>query len=90
MLRWINKRSENFVCKNWNSWKSPINMGNAIRGTLRTEIIGNGNINIRRFLMSRGPLYLKSVNIGKLKIGDNVFFNHNCSVTCAELQPVQW
>lgn len=57
---------------------------NSIRGALKVEIIGNGNIVIGKFLMSRGPLYLKTVNDGKLKIGEKVFFNHNCSITCAE------
>ena len=57
---------------------------NSIRGDFKTEIIGNGSITIGHFLMSRGPLYLKSVNDGKLTIGDDVFFNHNCSITCAE------
>ena len=55
---------------------------NSIRGAFKTEVIGNGSITIGRFLMSRGPLYLKSVNDGKLTIGDDVFFNHNCSITC--------
>lgn len=58
--------------------------GNSIRGAFKIEIIGNGSITIGHFLMSRGPLYLKSVNDGKLTIGDDVFFNHNCSITCAE------
>lgn len=57
---------------------------NSIRGALKTEIIGDGHITIGRFLMSKGPLYLKSVNGGNLTIGENVFFNHNCSLTCAE------
>ena len=57
---------------------------NSIRGALKTEIIGDGRITIGRFLMSRGPLYLKSVDGGKMTIGENVFFNHNCSLTCAE------
>lgn len=57
---------------------------NSIKGTFKTEVIGGGRIEIGRFLMSRGPLYLKSVNGGKLSIGKNVFFNHNCSLTCAE------
>ena len=57
---------------------------NSIRGAFKLEIIGNGNIKIGNFLMSRGPLYLKSVNGGKLSIGDKVFFNHNCSITCSE------
>ena len=56
----------------------------SIRGAFKTEIISNGSITIGHFLMSRGPLYLKSVNDGKLSIGDNVFLNHNCSITCAE------
>lgn len=57
---------------------------NSIRGALKTEIVGDGRITIGRFLMSRGPLYLKSVGGGKMTIGENVFFNHNCSLTCAE------
>lgn len=57
---------------------------NSIRGSLKVEVIGEGKINIGKFLMSRGPLYLKTVNNGTLTIGDNVFFNHNCSITCAE------
>lgn len=64
--------------------KLQVNWVNSIRGAFKTEVIGNGSITIGRFLMSRGPLYLKSVNDGKLTIGDDVFFNHNCSITCAE------
>lgn len=63
---------------------------NSIRGAFKTEVIGNGSITIGRFLMSRGPLYLKSVNDGKLTIGDDVFFNHNCSITCAEKVSERW
>lgn len=57
---------------------------NSIRGALKIEILGDGCVTIGHFLMSRGPLYLKSVNNGKIVIGENVFFNHNCSLTCAE------
>ena len=57
---------------------------NSIRGVFKIEIIGHGSITIGHFLMSRGPLYLKSVNDGKLTVGEDVFFNHNCSITCAE------
>ena len=57
---------------------------NSIRGSFKAEVIDNGSITIGHFLMSRGPLYLKSVNDGKLIIGEDVFFNHNCSLTCAE------
>lgn len=57
---------------------------NSIKGAFKTEIIGNGRIIVGHFLMSRGPRYLKSVNGGKMTIGENVFFNHNCSLICAE------
>lgn len=57
---------------------------NSLRGAFKAEIIGNGTISIGKFLMSRGPIYLKSVNGGNLSIGENVFFNHNCSITCAD------
>ena len=57
---------------------------NSIRVALKIEILGDGCVTIGHFLMSRGPLYLKSVNNGKIVIGENVFFNHNCSLTCAE------
>lgn len=30
-----------------------------------------------------GPMYIKCLNNSKLKIGNNCFFNHNCSITCA-------
>lgn len=56
---------------------------NSLRGAFHTEIIGNGKIVISNFMMSRGPLYLKSVDGGELLIGEGVFFNHNCSITCA-------
>ena len=49
---------------------------NSIRGALKIEIIGDGSITIGHRLMSRGPLYLKSVDGGKLHIGESVFFNH--------------
>lgn len=57
---------------------------NSIRGGLKIEILGDGCVTVGHFLMSRGPLYLKSVDGGKITIGENVFFNHNCSLTCAE------
>lgn len=57
---------------------------NSLRGAFKAEIIGDGTISIGKLLMSRGPIYLKSVNGGNLSIGENVFFNHNCSITCAD------
>lgn len=57
---------------------------NSLREAFKAEIIGDGTISIGEFLMSRGLIYLKSVNGGNLSIGENVFFNHNCSITCAD------
>lgn len=39
---------------------------------------------IGKFLMSRGPLYIKCMEGAQLDIGDKVFFNHNCSITTAK------
>lgn len=60
------------------------NVINSIKGRLRIDIFYGGRILIGKFLMSRGPLYLKCMESGKLQIGNNCFFNHNCSVTCNE------
>ena len=68
----------------FNHGKFRVTWINSIIGALKIEIIGNGRIVVGRFLMSRGPLYLKCVDSGKMIIGENVFFNHNCSITCAE------
>ena len=32
--------------------------------------------------MTQGPLYIKCIEDSNLEIGNNVFFNHNCSITC--------
>lgn len=65
-------------------WKIRTTWVNSIKGKFRVEIIENGKIEIGKFLMSRGPLYLKSVDGGIMTMGDYVFFNHNCSITCAK------
>lgn len=56
---------------------------NSIRGKLNIELLDESSLHIGSFLMSRGPLYLKCVGKGKLSIGNNCFFNHNCSITSA-------
>ena len=66
------------------SGKLQVKLVNSIRGSFQPEVVGDGHIVIGNFLMSRGPIYLKSVDGGQLSIGDSVFFNHNCSITCAE------
>ena len=35
-------------------------------------------------IIETGPLYLKTVENGRIEIGKNVFFNHNCSMTSME------
>ena len=34
--------------------------------------------------MTRGPVYLNALKDGKLNIGNEVFFNHNCSITAMD------
>ena len=53
----------------------------SLEGKLSMNISNSGNITIGKKLMTRGPVYLRSGDEGKIVIGDNVFFNHNCSVT---------
>ncbi|MGM9533872.1 MAG: acyltransferase, partial [Intestinibacter sp.] len=36
---------------------------------------------IGKKMIETGPLYLKVIENGKINIGKNVFFNHNCSIT---------
>ena len=36
------------------------------------------------FLMTAGPFYIKCTDKAEITIGDNCFFNHNCSLTAAE------
>lgn len=57
---------------------------NSIKGRWRVELFAGATLKIGRFLMSRGPLYIKCTEGASLKIGDGVFFNHNCSITVAE------
>lgn len=66
-------------------YRSRINLKwiNSIRGKVLIELLDNSNLSIGNFLMSRGPLYIKGVKEGKISIGDNCFFNHNCSITSA-------
>ena len=34
--------------------------------------------------MSAGPCYIKCTEKARCRIGEKVFMNHNCSITCAE------
>ena len=57
---------------------------NSIRGKLSVELQKGSSLRVGDFLMSRGPLYLKCTNGASLTVGSRCFFNHNCSITCAE------
>lgn len=52
---------------------------------LSLEVDKTSQIIIGNHLMSKGPLYLKSINGGILEIGKDVFFNHNCCITCSKM-----
>lgn len=54
---------------------------NSFKGKIRIEINDSSKCKIGDFLMTRGPFYLKSGGNAKINIGNNVFFNHNCSIT---------
>lgn len=56
---------------------------NSIRGAVRIELLNQSTLSAGTFLMSRGPLYIKGTEGGSITIGDNCFFNHNCSLTSA-------
>ncbi|MGE7307315.1 acyltransferase [Priestia megaterium] len=47
------------------------------------QIRGNGRVNFGRKLYTRSNFHLLVEN-GKCDIGNNCFFNHNCSITCIE------
>lgn len=60
-----------------------ISLINSIRGGIHVELQENSSLDIGKFLMSRGPLYLKCTKGAQINIGERVFFNNNCSVTSA-------
>lgn len=60
-----------------------MNLINSIRGKLSVELLNASNISIGSFLMVRGPLYLKCTENASIQIGDECFFNNNCSITAA-------
>lgn len=57
---------------------------NSIRGSLSVELYKDSKCSIGKFLMSRGPLYIKCTDGAHVKIGNRCFFNNNCSITAAE------
>lgn len=61
--------------------KIKIHFINVINGKLSIIIKNKSEINIGKKLCIDGPLYLKCINGGKIKIGEHCYFNHNCSIT---------
>lgn len=57
---------------------------NSIKGKLCINVLENGRLDIGKFMMTAGPCYLKVLENAHLIIGDRVFLNHNCSITCAK------
>lgn len=64
--------------------KISIHAVNSIKGTLRVELLPESSLQVGSFLMSTGPCYIKCMEQAQCQIGDRVFINHNCSITCAE------
>lgn len=61
-----------------------MNALNSIKGKLLIEMFPGANCTIGKFLMIQGPLYIKCTDNAILSIGNRVFFNHNCSITCSQ------
>ena len=57
---------------------------NSIKGKFQIELFSESNLKIGTFLMSAGPCYIKCTENAMCKIGEKVFINHNCSITCVE------
>lgn len=64
--------------------KIDLHLINSIRGKIKIELLDNAKMSIGRFLMTRGPLYLKCTQDAMIEIGKECFFNNNCSITAAE------
>lgn len=62
-----------------------ISMGliNSIKGKIRIELQEQGDLQIGEFIMTAGPCYIKCTRHAHCKIGNRVFMNHNCSITCS-------
>lgn len=60
-----------------------LNPVNSFRGRVVIDLQAESCLHVGNFLMTQGPLYLKAVG-GDIILGNNVFFNHNVSITCAQ------
>lgn len=57
---------------------------NSIKGKLDIDLLADSKLKIGHFLMTTGPCYIKCIENSVCEIGDNVFMNHNCSITCVD------
>lgn len=55
---------------------------NSIRDKFRVDMFPECSLKIGKKISVLGPLYIKIINGGNLKIGDYCFFNRNCSISC--------
>ncbi len=61
--------------------KIKISVFNIINGKFSIIIKNNGKIEVGKKICIDGPLYFKSIENGKIIVGNNCYFNHNCSIT---------
>lgn len=57
---------------------------NSIKGKMNIDLLTDSRLSIGKFFMTAGPCYIKCLENAVCKIGNNVFMNHNCSITCAD------
>lgn len=57
---------------------------NSLKGRIEIDLFSDAKCRIGNFLMTAGPFYMKCTDKAEITIGDNCFFNHNCSLTAAE------
>ena len=57
---------------------------NSLKGRIEIDLFSDAKCRIGNFLMTAGPFYIKCKDKAEITIGDNCFFNHNCSLTAAE------
>ncbi len=72
------------LCKIYYRKKIKVSLFNSLEGKFKIDIKDNGKIEIGKKIMTRGPVYLNALKDGKLNIGNEVFFNHNCSITAMD------
>lgn len=69
------------LCKIRYGKRVEISMINSLRGKIDFFLKKNATLKIGKFLSCLGPLYLRCGENANMEIGNNCFFNRNCSVT---------